>query len=243
VLNKRNPLIVICLVFAIVVLLLPGCSNGQAATTLSSTTSTPAATPFTSSQVPTSRPATISPSNTTRTSIPATTANAARVSVSAIPSASTIKAGDNFDVVINVSTEVPSRQFQCILRWDPAKLQCNTVEQGGFYKDFAKAHTMSVFLSPDPLKADNEIGKFPPGDDPVGTKLSIAGVAFLGGKAADGSLLGVTGTGSVFVLHMTARAGSSGTAAFTLSEVKVNDNSSPPANLDAEINNCQVSIQ
>lgn len=209
---------VVCLVITMMSLFLSGCSGGT-------------------TKVIVPPPATLTTQNT------ASIVNSANASVSVTPSVQTVAAGGTFDVVISINTSVPTRQFQCELNWDPTKVQCDSVEEGSFYQSFVQANGFNEYLTPNPLTFDNTIGKFPGGIDLPGIRVFPVGIAMLGGYAADGSLLGPKGNGEVFILHMTATAGASGSVAFTLSQVGLFDNSDPPVNLNATVNNGQITIQ
>jgi hypothetical protein len=208
---------VACLAVVLVSLLLSGCSGGT-----------------TKVIVP--------PSSTLATTETSNIVAAANAAVSVTPSVSTVAAGGTFDVVININTGMPTRQFQCELNWDPAKVQCNSVDEGSFYQSFVQANGFNEYLTPNPLTFDNTLGKFPAGTDLPGIHVYPVGIAMMGGYAADGSLLGPKGTGQVFILHMQAKAGVSGTVPLTLSQVALFDNSDPPVNLNATVNNSQITI-
>lgn len=219
--SKGKLLFVIGILGSVISLLLSGCGSTAGTTTPNIET-------------------TASSSTITTTS---GTTQAANAVVSALPSVATVSPGANFDVVIQIQTDVPSRGFQCILNWDPTKIQVNSVEEGDFYQGFAKTNSISQFISPQPLDFDNSLGKFPAGLDPTGAVIHYAGIALLGGsKMADGSFIGPSGTGNAFILHMTALNGVSGTVNFTLSQVKLNNNGSPPVNLNATVKNGQITI-
>jgi hypothetical protein len=240
--NKRNLLTVVCLVFTAIVLLLPGCSNGQAATPLSSTTSTPLATPFTASQVPTSRPATTSPPATITTSPSKQSPVASGAEVNVVSSSQTVKPGDKFDIFIKINSNKPTRGFQCTLNWDAAKTECSSVELGDYYQGYVKDHKGDLITLPNPLKADNSIGQFPEGVDPVYKTAKSAAIAVAGAIGSDGVPLGPVGVGDSFVLHMTAKAGVSGSARFALSNVVVKDNAKPANSLEVKVTDVQVTI-
>lgn len=181
-------------------------------------------------------------------SVPTTTAlttaaAAANALVSVVTSASTVNPGDNFDVSIQITTDTPARQLQCILTWDPTQVKCNSVEQGGFFTSLAQQNNMNVQVMPSPLNADNKIGKFPPGNDVQGT-IQYAETAFLigGTLASDNTLPGAEGTGVVFVLHMTANSDASGIVAFKLADVGLGDNSETPKALNPTVYDGQITI-
>lgn len=172
-----------------------------------------------------------------------TVAVAANASVSAVPSLTTVSPGSSFDVTIQVTTAVPTRGMQCELTWDPTKVSCSSVSEGTFYSSFAQQNNLNDELMPSTLSADNTIGKFPPGNDVQGTIQYSQGVFLAGGtKAADNTYPGPSGTGAVFILHMTVLPGASGTITFTLGDVQLSDNSVNANSLNPTINNGQVTI-
>ena len=159
-------------------------------------------------------------------------------SVSTTVSAQTVAPGGNFDVDISVTTNTPTRGIQFAVSWDPSKVTCNSVEEGTFYKTFAAQNSLTEYIIPSSPAADSTNGKFP--SSASGTNISIAllgGVSFSGG-----ALPGPTGTGNVFILHMTAKSGASGTDTFTLSNVQLVDNSSTPLSMNPTVISGQVTI-
>ncbi len=155
-------------------------------------------------------------------------------SVSAVPSTSEVFPGDNFDVSIRVSTDVPTQGVQFGLSWDPDKIQCNGAEEGGFYRDFAQSHPgMGETILPDNPEWDNNSGKFPLG-------FSFIGIVLMGGLDKTGNIPCPAGVGDVYVFHMSAKSGASGTANFTLSKVILIDNDDNPLNV--AVNYGQITI-
>ena len=172
-----------------------------------------------------------------------TMAVAANASVSAAPSLTTVSPGSSFDVTIQVKTAIPTRGMQLELTWDPTKVSCNSVDEGTFYSGFAQQNNLMDELMPGSLSADNTIGKFPPGNDVQGTIQYNQGVFLAGGtKSADNTYPGPSGTGAVFILHMTVLPGASGSCLFTLSHVQLSDNSVNANSLNPTINNGQITI-
>jgi hypothetical protein len=161
-------------------------------------------------------------------------------SVSTIISAQTVAPGGNFDVDVSVTTGNPTRGITFAVSWDPGKVTCNSVEEGPFYKTFAAQNSLTeqIFPSASP-SVDNTNGKFPQ-SSAFGNDISLAvlgGVSFGGG-----ALPGPTGTGNVFILHMTAKSGASGTDTFTLSDVQLVDNNDPSHSLNPTVTSGQVTI-
>jgi len=98
-------------------------------------------------------------------------------------------------------------------------------------------------MMPSSLAADNQIGKFPPGNDLQGTVEYNQGIFLVGGvQASDKSFPGPQGTGAIFVLHMTANSGASGTVDFKLANVELSGNSVIPNHLNPTVNDGQITI-
>lgn|GEM_PF-3106570 len=174
---------------------------------------------------------------TTAQKSPSTTKIDSNLSVSAVPSVENVKPGDKFDINIRVKNNQPSRGVQFSLNWDPAKVECVSADQGGYFKDFASAHGAELFILPsDKPVADNAAGKFPKSKDPVMIALS-------GGRLDDGTALGATGEGDVFVLHMNVKDGASGPVDFKLANVVLGDNNNDLSqDLHASANNGKITI-
>ena len=192
----------------------------------------------------TSNPSALNNTGTTATSTattasksPSTTKIDSNLSVSAVPSVENVKPGDKFDINIRVKNNQPARGVQFSLNWDPAKVECVSADQGGYFKDFASAHGAELFILPsDKPVADNAAGKFPKSKDPVMIALS-------GGRLDDGTALGATGEGDVFVLHMNVKDGASGPVDFKLANVVLGDNNNDLSqDLHASANNGKITI-
>jgi hypothetical protein len=175
------------------------------------------------------------PGNTTTNS--ATSPVTSGASISLIPSVSTVKAGETFDLSVEVTTDTPSRGMQFAITWDPTKVQCTSTETGTYFQSFATAHNGDIYIVPSATAvADNSNGRFP--KDNTG----ILMITISGAKAPDNSLYGVVGSGVVFVLHMTAKAGASGSVAFKLSDTLLMDNTFDFNDIHAATNNGSVAI-
>ena len=169
-------------------------------------------------------------------SISRTTVLADTASVSSILPIQTVAPGSNFDVDISVTSGTQVRGIQFTVAWDPAKVTCNSVEEGTFFKAFVQQNSlMSEGILPSAPAANNTTGTFPSSGF-VSMSL-INGYNFNTGVAP-----GPTGTGNVYILHMTAKSGASGTGTFTLSNVILYDNNSPPNNLNPTITSGQINI-
>lgn len=191
----------------------------------------------------------VTSSSASSTSIAAqtTTTSAANIgnsSVSAVSSVSSVQAGGTFDVNIVVNTNNPTRGLQFVLNWDPTKVQCVSTEPGNYLSDFGAANNGDVFYLPSNPSPDNSAGRFPKDTNTNPNASPIYQNAILtGAPGANGTYLGVTGSGSVYVLHMSALAGASGTVNFKLSEVILGDISSPKTlDMHAIVNNGTITI-
>jgi len=160
---------------------------------------------------------------------------ASSTNISAIPSITTVSPGGTFDLGITVNSDVASFGMQFILKWDPAKVQCNSVAVGDYYSAYAQSHGGSVYLSPDNRNADNTTGRFPiiTNNTPPYNNPAIS-------VSLSGTTGGVTGTGNVYVLHMAAKSGVSGSVDFTLSSTQIGNKEGDP--LPAVINNGHITI-
>jgi Cohesin domain len=188
-----------------------------------------------------------SSASTTNSAAQTTTTSAANIgnsSVSAVPSVSSVLAGGTFDVSIVVNTNSPTRGLQFVLNWDPTKVQCVSTEPGNYLSDFAAANNGDVFYLPSSPSFDNASGRFPKDTNTNPSASPIFQNAILSGAPGpNGTYLGVMGSGSVYVLHMSALAGASGTVNFKLSEVILGDTSSPKTlDMHAVINNGTITI-
>ena len=184
--------------------------------------------------------------NTTNSAAQTTTtasANIGNSSVSAVPSVSSVQAGGTFDVNIVVNTSSPTRGLQFVLNWDPTKVQCVSTEPGNYLSGFAAANNGDVFYLPSNPSPDNSAGRFP---KDTNTNLNISptyqNILLTGAQGPNGTYLGVTGSGNVYVLHMNALVGVSGTVNFSLSEVILGDNSANTQDMHATINNGTITI-
>ena len=101
--RKVNLLVAMCLIVCAIGIFLVGCSSAPAATT-SNSNAIPTKMAVSSNQA-------VSP----------TADVAANATVSAVASVQSINPGGNFDVTVKVTTDVPTRQLQCSLKWDPTR--------------------------------------------------------------------------------------------------------------------------
>ena len=218
-------LLAVCLM-GVISAALSGC--GSSGTTISNVTNSGAST------------TTNGAAQTTTTS----SANIGNSSVSAVPTVSSVQAGGTFDVNIVVNTSSPTRGLQFVLNWDPTKVQCVSTEPGNYLSDFGAANNGDVFYLPSSPSPDNSAGRFPKDTNTNPSASPTYQNAILtGAQGANGTYLGVTGSGNVYVLHMSALAGASGTVNFTLSEVILGDISSPKTlDMHAIVNNGTITI-
>jgi hypothetical protein len=89
-----------------------------------------------------------------------------------------VKAGDEFQVEVRITSEIPSRGAQCALKFDPAQMKCEGVIEGSYYRDWANDNGCTTINFPE-AKIDNTAGK-----------VSDYGLAVMGSKAG-----GVIGSG------------------------------------------------
>ena len=164
--------------------------------------------------------------------------NGESASISAIPSVSTVKPGENFDISIQVQNGTPARGAQFSLSWDPTKVECVSAEEGTYFEVFAQANDGDIFALPSTPVPDNTNGKFPK-DGASPTNMAMA---MTGAQGADGSLLGPTGTGVIYILHMTTKDGASGTVTFKLSNTEIGDNTAEINDMHPTVNNGEITI-
>jgi len=170
-------------------------------------------------------------------------AQASVCSVSALPSLSTVTPGTTFDVSIVINTDSPARGFQFAVTWDPSKVQCNSVTKGTYFDAFAAANNGDVFYLPANALADNTAGRFPKNTNTIPSgSATCQNVSLTGANGPNGTYLGPTGSGTAFILHMTALSTASGTVSFVLNNIILGDNSANTADMHPTVNNGQVNI-
>jgi hypothetical protein len=128
-------------------------------------------------------------------------------SITLVPSAATINAGDSFDLAVQITINSPTCDAQAGLSFDPKLVEVTGVTEGDFYKNYATAQNITTFMMPQNPQADNSAGNLP-----------FTGVALIGGKC------GPTGTGNLYVVHLKAKA--NGAALFSLTKIRVDDDGS-----------------
>ena len=136
-----------------------------------------------------------------------TTIAAPLVSVVAFPSSATVSPGTAFDVTVNLTTSATVGGCQVALGFDPTKVQASNWTEGSFFSTWAQANGGSANVYPSPM-INNTTGN-----------VSALGIAIMGASTTGGP----TGTGDLVTYHMTALAGATGTATFTLYNVAVSD--------------------
>lgn len=126
-----------------------------------------------------------------------------------VPSKDVVAPGEEFDlsVVITINSDTPSRAAQCALNFDPQVVEVLSVEEGGFYKDWATGHGGDTVVMPSKPQIDNKAGL-----------VGMMGVAILGGEES-----GPTGSGQLFTYRVKVKKGAKGQTTFSLSEVLVTD--------------------
>jgi hypothetical protein len=117
-----------------------------------------------------------------------------------------VKPGDDFDILINITTNAPSLATQAGLKFDPKFIEITGGSEGGFYKDWASQNNASTAMMPSKPSADNEKGVLNP-------------VAITILSSATG--VGSTGTGTFLTIHAKAKPNASGETEITLENVKV----------------------
>jgi hypothetical protein len=116
-----------------------------------------------------------------------------------------VKAGDEFTIPVTLTTDVTSWGAQFGLTYDPTLIEITSVDEGGFYKDWAAANGASGMTMPKP-KADNAKGEFP-----------VTAFFLVGANPGKGP----TGNGTLAWLHI--KALKDGTATLKLNRIQVTD--------------------
>jgi hypothetical protein len=80
-----------------------------------------------------------------------------KYTASLVLSAATVKAGETFSIDVKLDSQIPTRGAQCGLTFDPKLMKCEGVSEGGFFKDWAKAHDCTTINYPQ-AKIDNSAG-------------------------------------------------------------------------------------
>ena len=199
-------------------------------------TSTPSPTPTAAGSTPTATlTATLTPSATNSASATNTPTAAitqlasptprptvaSNSSMSLSPSLKSVTVGAQFgvDIVLDVDPAHPSSAAQAAVQFDPTILQCEGVDEGTFFSDWAQNNGASTLL-------------FPAGTcDNTGGQLSDTGVTILGGSG------GPTGQGTFLTLHFSAIA--NGISPLTLIHVKL---ASAGSGLGVSLNDGQVFV-
>jgi hypothetical protein len=121
----------------------------------------------------------------------------------------TVNPGDAFDLNITMSTDAQTLGAQFALQFDPALVELDSsFVEGGFYKDYAQAHSGTFLLLPQP-QIDNATGK-----------VNLTGLSVVGLQVGSG---GPTGKGVLITFHGKAKTGAQGVAQFILSKIIVSD--------------------
>ena len=118
-----------------------------------------------------------------------------------------VSAGEVFTVEVCLRTDVPCRGAQFALDFDPAIMRCDSVTEGGFFKEWAEANGAVALMFPQSPTIDNVEGS-----------VATIGIAIMGGSEG-----GAKGSGALSTYYFTALA--DGIAGLELSEVAVSDES------------------
>ena len=147
------------------------------------------------------------------------------VSLSISPGNQTESPGSTFDIKVVINTDgVTSRGAQCSLTFDPSLLQCDSVDEGDFFKTWAQSHSCSTLVFPAP-EINNNVGQ-----------VSDIGVAIMGQTAG-----GPSGSGTFCTYHMAAKVGARGQSSITLTDAQVADQTGAILH-GITVNNGQVTV-
>ena len=147
------------------------------------------------------------------------------VSLSISPASQTESPGSTFDINILINTgDVIPRRAQCGLTFDPSLLQCNSVDEGDFFKTCLQSHSCSTleFATPE---INNNSGQ-----------VSDIGIA-IEGQAVGGP----SGSGTFCTYHMAAKAGARGQSSIILTDAQIADQAGLILH-DITVNNGQVTV-
>jgi hypothetical protein len=185
-------------------------------TSTGTTSTTPTLTPSPSlTGTPTFTPTRIA------TVTPSVTGGVSMMSIN--PLTRTIAPGENFTFTIDLRLQEPSRGAQAGLSFNPAVIQCTSVQEGDFYSAWAAANGAISQVFPSPV-INNTLGT-----------ISSSSVILLGGTG------GPSGYGSLFTVQCTGLA--AGTSPLQLTGVQVSDaNFASPAPIDVLVNNGSVTV-
>jgi hypothetical protein len=101
-----------------------------------------------------------------------------------------VREGDSFRVDININSDSPVRGAQWKLNFDPQAMQLQKIDEGNFFKDWAKANNGTTLIFPKP-EIDNEKGQ-----------VSDMGIAVM--SSAEG---GAKGSGNLCSYYFNALSG------------------------------------
>ncbi len=215
-------------------LLLTGCSgyNPTTSQVIQTTSNQPSQTSDVPSQTSSisSKTTTISPTITPPTT---TSTTAKNESVSISVDKQQVNQGDTFTITIVINSKIASRGAQASLSFDPSAMQCETVTEGSFYKDWATANGVTTTMVPSEPAIDNTQGT-----------VDTVAVAIMGQTQAEQAGQtpgGAQGPGIFLSYQMTAKSASGKQSAIKVSNVILMDaNGDPIDNVD--ISNGQVTI-
>lgn len=125
--------------------------------------------------------------------------------ISVVPAKTSVSEGEEFDIDINFSSDVPTWGLQMEISYDPKLLEITGVEEGGFYKDWAQANGAEYLMLPK-ASPDNNTGTIP-----------LFSMVILSGKVGEGP----KGDGKLLVLK--AKAKGKGNVQIMMSNVQVSD--------------------
>lgn len=211
-------------------LLLGGCSgyNPTTSQVITTTSSKPTQTSDDPSQTSNI------PSMTTPTSTTITTGTGAKnESISVSVDKQQVKPGDTFTITVVINSKLASRGAQVSLSFDPSAMQCETVTEGSFYKDWAAANGITTTMVPSEPAIDNAQGTV----DTVAIAIMGQTQAEQAGQAPGGA----QGQGILLSYQMTAKSVSGKQAVIKISDVILMDANGDPID-DVDISNGQVTI-
>jgi len=126
-----------------------------------------------------------------------------------------VNPGDKFTVNIMITSKMAARGGQCGVSFDPVALQCDSVIEGNFFKDWASANGVSTTMMPSEPAIDNNKGTV------EAVAIAVMGLSQAEQNGQKGQE--AKGSGVFMSLQMTAKTGVNKRASIKLSDIQIGD--------------------